>query len=67
MQDTVLIAPDKLLHALVSFLLAWVDPVLALAAGIGKELWDMVSDGVAEWADLAADLLGILAAALLGA
>lgn len=57
-------APDKLLHFILSFLLACVEPVLALIVGIAKELWDMAFGGVAEWGDLAADALGILFALL---
>ena len=66
MDFNILFAPDKLLHFLVSFALALVDPVAAVIAGIAKEIWDSLGNGVAEWGDLAADLLGILAALLLG-
>ena len=52
---------DKWLHFAVSFLLAAVDPFFALTAGAGKEIWDAVSGGVADLADLAADALGVLA------
>ena len=67
MSETLLAAPDKVLHALLSFIIAWVDPALALVAGLLKELWDLAGHGVAEWADLGADLVGIGAALLLGA
>lgn len=33
----------------------------ALAAGVAKELWDFAGNGQAEWADLAADLIGTAA------
>jgi hypothetical protein len=51
---------DKVLHFVVSFLLARVDPVLAAVAGIGKEIWDALGHGTPSGGDLLADLLGIL-------
>lgn len=53
---------DTLLHFLVSYLIATVDPVLAIMAGLGKEIYDFFGGGVADVIDLAADALGILAA-----
>ena len=31
---------------------------LALAAGVGKEVWDLLGEGTAEWLDLAFGVLG---------
>lgn len=53
---------DKLLHFAISYLIATVDPTLALLAGIGKEIFDFLGGGTADLLDLAADALGILAA-----
>ena len=53
---------DKVLHFLVSFLLAQIDPALAALAGIGKEIFDAAGGGVADVYDLVADALGIFAA-----
>ncbi|MBI2422409.1 MAG: hypothetical protein HYV27_06230 [Candidatus Hydrogenedentes bacterium] len=52
---------DKLLHVLASFALGTIDPWLAVAAGIGKEVLDLFTGGMADVADLVADGLGILA------
>lgn len=53
---------DKILHIAVSYLLALVDPALAVAAGLGKEIFDLFGGGVAEVLDLVADAVGILLA-----
>ena len=53
---------DKLLHVLVSYLLALIDPGLAVAAGLGKEVYDFFGGGVADAFDLLADAVGILLA-----
>ena len=52
---------DKILHFVVSFLLTLIDPVLAYALGVGKELFDAARGGMVDAGDLAADFLGILA------
>tara|TARA_R110001592_G_scaffold79556_5_gene237686 strand:- start:388 stop:570 length:183 start_codon:yes stop_codon:yes gene_type:complete len=54
--------PDKVLHFVVSFIIALFDPALAVLAGIGKEVYDALGGGVADVYDLVADGLGILAA-----
>jgi hypothetical protein len=61
------IATDKWLHFWFSFLLSWVDPALSALAGLAKEVWDLLGHGTPDWADLAADLLGIMAALVVGA
>jgi hypothetical protein len=53
---------DKFLHLIVSFFIALVDPGLAILAGLGKELLDALSGGMADFGDLVADALGILLA-----
>lgn len=53
---------DKFLHIAVSYLLARIDPALAVAAGLGKEIFDFFGGGVADAMDLVADGLGILLA-----
>jgi hypothetical protein len=53
---------DKLLHFVVSYLIALVDPALAVLAGVGKEVYDALGGGMADVYDLVADGLGILAA-----
>lgn len=50
---------DKLLHVAVSYLLAMIDPGLAIAAGLGKEVYDFFGGGVADVFDLLADAVGI--------
>lgn len=55
---------DKLLHVIVSYFLARIDPALALAAGLGKEIFDFFGGGVADAMDLVADGLGVLLAVL---
>ena len=54
--------PDKILHFVISFVLALIDPVIAVVAGVGKEIWDALTGGMADLGDLAADALGILLA-----
>lgn len=61
---------DKLKHIVVSAIIAvslnlflpwWVAAILTLCVGIGKEVYDKVTDkGHPEWKDLLADLIGIL-------
>jgi hypothetical protein len=53
---------DKLLHIGVSYLLALVDPGLAIVAGLGKEIYDFFGGGVADAYDLVANAVGILLA-----
>ena len=53
---------DKILHIAVSYLLALVDPALAVAAGLGKEIFDLFSKNMADVLDLVADAVGILLA-----
>jgi hypothetical protein len=53
---------DKFLHLIGSFFLALVDPALAVLAGLGKEIFDTLSGGMADLGDLVADALGILLA-----
>lgn len=64
---------DGLLHiescALVAvifglFLPWWAAGIIALAAGIGKELWD-TKHGVANWHDVICDIIGVLVGTLL--
>lgn len=55
---------DKILHIFVSFMIAQIDYTLAFMFGLGKELWDLAGHGTAEFADLIADWIGILLAAL---
>ena len=60
-----LFEPDKILHFVISFFLALIDPVIAVVAGLGKELWDALTGGMADLGDLVADGLGILLAILI--
>lgn len=53
---------DKILHVAVSYLLALIDPAIAVAAGLGKEAFDLLGGGVADIFDLVADAVGILLA-----
>ncbi|MBN2307513.1 MAG: hypothetical protein JXR94_00995 [Candidatus Hydrogenedentes bacterium] len=53
---------DKLLHFWLSFALGLASPFMAAAAGIGKEIYDALSGGMASAADLLADGLGIVLA-----
>ncbi|MBL7647013.1 MAG: hypothetical protein JNK74_12575 [Candidatus Hydrogenedentes bacterium] len=53
---------DKVLHIAVSYFLALFDPALAVAAGLGKEIFDFFGGGVADALDLVADVIGILLA-----
>jgi hypothetical protein len=57
---------DKVLHLVVSFLIALFDPVLAVAAGLFKEAFDHVFGGGLDPGDLTANLAGILLAHWLG-
>ena len=60
---------DKLLHflcccgiALVLYpLIGWLSIGAAVAAGVGKELYDLHDYGLFSWWDIAADLAGVLA------
>lgn len=66
-----LLTKDKLKHVVVSAIIAvelnlflpwWVAGVITLAISLGKELYDRYSgNGQAEWGDLIADLLGLVA------
>lgn len=51
---------DKVLHFGVSYILALINPFLALVAGLGKEVYDEARGGMADFGDLVADWLGIL-------
>jgi len=53
---------DKLLHIIASYIIARIDPALAVFAGIAKEVYDFFGGGVADVYDLVADALGILLA-----
>lgn len=64
------IRTDYLLHFETSALIAlafglflpwWVAALIALCAGIGKELWDKYHDGCPSWGDIAWDAAGVLA------
>lgn len=46
--------------ALGCFLPWWAAGLIALAAGIGKELWDKYHGGVPSWGDVAWDAAGVL-------
>lgn len=59
---------DSLLHAETSVLLTigfgralpwWGAGLIALAVGVGKEIWDKYHNGVPSWKDLAWDFLGV--------
>ena len=61
---------DSLLHAETCALIAvvtglllpwWGAGLVALAASIGKELWDREHGGVPSWSDVLWDILGVLA------
>jgi len=65
---------DSLLHmetsALIVVVLAlvlplWLAALVALAAGIGKELWDKEHGGVPSWSDVAWDCIGTALGVLL--
>ncbi len=56
------LAPDKLLHFLLSFINAVERPALAFLDGIGKEVYDAASGEMADAGDLVADWAGILSA-----
>jgi hypothetical protein len=51
---------DKVLHFVVSLFLTLIDPLLAVVAGVGKEVFDFFDHGEPELGDLAADLAGIV-------
>lgn len=53
---------DKVAHFLCSFVLGLMSPLLAVAAGIGKEAWDVIQGEGADALDLLADALGVFAA-----
>ncbi len=55
---------DKVLHYVFSFLIGQVSPVLAYAAGWGKEFYDLATGGFIDVGDLIADGLGVLTAIL---
>ena len=55
-------AADKFAHFILSYLIALIDPALAVLAGLGKELHDLLGGGTADLLDLVADALGIAAA-----
>ena len=59
---------DRLLHAETCALIAlvfglflpwWAAGLIALCAGIGKELWDKYHDGCPSWGDIAWDAAGV--------
>jgi hypothetical protein len=54
---------DKVLHFDISFVVAFLDPVLAYAVGVGKEIFDAARGGMVDAYDLAADFPGVLASA----
>ena len=54
------IGQDKILHFLISFILALEDPFFSFILGLGKEFLDLMGFGVAELGDLIANALGIL-------
>lgn len=60
-----MIGQDKLLHFWASFVLAFVSPGFSMAAGISKEVYDLLRGDVISFADLAADGLGILFASFI--
>lgn len=61
-----IIARDKLIHheicsdiALFGYpLIGWWAFLLAFAAGVGKELWDLKRYGLFSWGDILADITG---------
>ncbi len=55
---------DKVAHFFFSFLIGQFSPLLAVFAGIGKEIFDVARGGMADAGDLVADALGILLALL---
>lgn len=65
---------DSLLHAETCALIAvvaglrlpwWGAGLVALAAGIGKEIWDKYHNGVPSWSDFFWDIAGAVAGALI--
>lgn len=68
------IRTDSLLHfetcaliAIVAGLLLpwWGAVIVALAAGIGKELWDKTHNGVPSWSDVLWDIVGAAVGAVI--
>ncbi|HOZ45422.1 MAG TPA: hypothetical protein PLO37_03285 [Candidatus Hydrogenedentes bacterium] len=57
---------DKLLHIFVSLIVTLHDPCLAIIAGVGKEVFDVLRGSSADVLDLLADLAGILLAVAFG-
>ncbi len=57
-----IVGSDKILHFVISYLIALFDPALAVLAGVGKEVYDFFGGGTADIYDLVADGLGILLA-----
>lgn len=66
---------DHLLHAETSALLCivlalllpwWAAAIAALAAGIGKELWDRKHGGVPSWSDVLWDVVGVACGTFIG-
>ena len=65
---------DSLLHAESCSLIAvvaglflpwWGAGLVALAAGVGKELWDKYHNGVPSWSDFFWDIAGAVAGAII--
>jgi hypothetical protein len=38
----------------------WIAGLVALAAGLGKEVWDLEHEGVANWHDVVCDFIGAI-------
>ncbi|MCC6490826.1 MAG: hypothetical protein IT364_25285 [Candidatus Hydrogenedentes bacterium] len=56
-----MVGVDKLLHFFLSFGLTLAsNPLVAATLGVGKEVYDSISGGVASAGDLIADGLGII-------
>ena len=62
-----ILTSDKILHAetcaLITiiaslFLPVWAGALIAIALGVGKEIWDKHHGGVPSWLDLLADIAG---------
>ncbi|MBM3289199.1 MAG: hypothetical protein FJY92_03525 [Candidatus Hydrogenedentes bacterium] len=53
---------DKFWHFWISYGIAYFKPVLAIVAGIGKEVYDAFSGGNPDVWDLVADGMGVFAA-----
>ena len=54
-----MLGTDKWLHFIVSFLIAQSSPLVAIWAGIVKEVYDPLSGGFADPLDLAPDAWGV--------